>query len=147
MIKRFYNRLFIKNNPKLVRERFVNVPYQKIFMAMKNFISKYFKGEDESEMSEYFLFIFEIKYKAPQKDSQVKGEAELFKDLLGSFSKKKYDLIHESYYFRVLVNFIAEGKLPELKKTSLQHLLDTEEKYINILSDKYMEVMNDLFQK
>ena len=147
MVKRFYNRLFIKNNPKLARERFVNVPFPKIHQAMKDFISKYFKGEDETEMSEYLLFIFDMKYKAPKKDCQMKEEAELFKDLMTSFSKKKYDSIHESYYFRVLINFIAEGELPEIKMTCLQSLLDTEKKYINKSESKYMDVIQDLFRK
>jgi len=68
MIKRFYNRLFVKENPKLVRERFVNVPFPKIHQAMRNFVTKYFTNEDEFEMTKYLLCIFEIKCKAPKKN-------------------------------------------------------------------------------
>ena len=148
MIKRFIHRLFIKDNQKLVRKRFVNVEFDVFYQAMDEFVLKYFESHHSAELIQYLVSVIGVKPKnSPQRRSLITKEADDFRILMDSFSKRRYDKIHESIYFKVLVNFISQGTLPDSGKPCYEHLKNTEKKYISKDPENYTSILEDLFEK
>jgi len=148
MIKRFYHRLFAKENPKFVRDRFVNVPSSELYKGMEKFALKYFKDEGTASMAKYLFSILGLKeLTSTNRGCSVSREAEEFKILLESFSKPRFERLFESRYFRALANFISKGNLPNSDKSWKEHLLKTESKYFKKDYDRYYKAMERIFQK
>lgn len=140
MIKRFYHRLFLRDNKTLVKKRFVNSKASLILQAAIKFTKKYLKKDSES-LAVYLLKIIGVKYTHPDNSQEdAIKEADDYKMLLSNFSNPRFDQIQESKYFQILVEYIMKGALPDSEKSCYQHLLETEKKYIDKNSKNYSEV-------
>ena len=151
MIKRFYHRLFIKDNQRLVRKRFINLEFSQVHKKMEEFVNKYFNIEDEDkarELALYLVIVLGIKLKIPSKlKNETTKQAEDFRILISCYSKRGFSRIHESEYFRIILNNIAKWCLPDSNKLWMDHLRETEKKYIDKNSENYQIVFEDLFKK
>ena len=70
IIKRFYQRLYIKEFPKLVKIRFVNLEFTVILNSMKDFVRKYIQTEHIDELALYLVVLFNFKSKVPTEYDQ-----------------------------------------------------------------------------
>jgi len=147
MIKRFYHKLYVKEFYKLANKRFRNLKFSVILNSLKDFIAKYIKTEYLDELALYLYIIFNFKSKIPPGLSHESIErAKDLKILLSSYSRRGYNKVHESKYFRILVNNISESMIPDSEKSCLEHLWESE-KVISKNSESYKLVFEDLFEK
>ncbi|CAI2378903.1 unnamed protein product [Moneuplotes crassus] len=144
MIKRFYHRLFLRDNKTLVKKRFVNSKASLILQAAMKFTKKYLKIDSES-FAVYLLKVIGVKYThSDSSHEEAIKEADDYKMLLSNFSNPRFDQIQESKYFQILVEYIMKGSLPDSKKSCYQHLLETEKKYIEKNPKNYSDVFQIL---
>jgi len=113
MIKRFFHDLLIKDNIRIVRKRFVNVEPYIVLKAMKRLLRRYFHIQDSTNLAEYIINMIGMKMKGTLKgDEQAMKEAEDFKRLSNSFSKKGFKMIQHSAYFQRIINLISKYEMP-----------------------------------
>ena len=147
MIKRFYHRLYVKEFSKLVKKRFTNLSFTVILKSMKEFVEKYIQTEHIDEIALYLVVLFNFKSKIPTEYAKEPVErAKDFRILLSNYSKRGYNKVHESKYFRILANNISESNIPDSDKSCFEHLWESE-KVISKNSESYTLVFEDLFKR
>ena len=147
MIKRFYHKLYVKEYHRLAKKRFTNLKFSVILKSMKEFVRKYIQTEKVDEISLYLFTIFNFKSKLPSGLVHESIEkAKDFRVLLWSYSKRGYNKVHLSEYFRILVNNISDSTIPGTEKPCLEHLWESE-KSISKNSENYKLVFEQLFER
>jgi len=147
MIKRFFHDLLIKDNIRIVRKRFVNVDPYIILKAMKRLLLRYFNIKDSDKLAVYLVQILGMRMRGSVKgDSQALKEADDFRILSNSFSKKGYKRIQYSFYFQTIVNLISQREMPDSGMMILDYIFLNEARYIKKEEDKYMGVFTELIE-
>ena len=117
MVKRFYHRLFVKENPELIKKRFINISFLTALTEMDRFVKKYFKNGNSTQLSIFLIAALGFKPKIPSRyGSSVNSEVEDFRNLIRSYSEALFNIIHESLHFRILVNNLFTSTMPNSDK-------------------------------
>ncbi|CAI2373721.1 unnamed protein product [Moneuplotes crassus] len=151
MIRRFYHKLFLQENLKMSRKRFVNIDYDKQLSAYQELIQKYLKADNGLELSYFLIKLCNLRAKnSPDNmnDAELNG-AEIGK-LTKSFSRVKFAELHKNKLFRQLFHFIYHGTIENGSKRCIDVLFDQESYNITKHNKKYTRAfarMNYLCQQ
>ena len=149
IIKRFYHRIFIKENHRLARKRFKNVKFSEIYEAAQRLVKKHFKIEEDKE--DLALFIAKIiglnSLDKPKSVGKVDKISSSFKILVTSFSNPRFNKIQDSYYFKEILNYIVYGTLPDSGIPCYDYMLEVGGKTINKDLEKYKEIFLNIVKR
>ena len=73
MVKRFFHRIFMEENKKMAKRRFVNVKFTEVLNAFKKMIRKYLRIENSERLALFLLRLLSIN---PKRDPNTNSEAE-----------------------------------------------------------------------
>jgi hypothetical protein len=148
MVRRFFRRIFMKDNKKLVRRSFVNIEFEEVVRDLKTMVTKYFGIEDSEPLALFFLRLLSLK---PINDPNAESESELnahnFLKALNKFSITRFDKVHKFPEFRILINYIFTCQLPDSQTSCIDAMFEQEHKIIGSNRDKYFNTFSKLFQR
>lgn len=72
MVRRFYHRLFIQDNKKLLKKRYRNVEFSTTLEACKEIVKTYLKIDNRPGLPLFLLLFIGIKYKEDQLSEEIK---------------------------------------------------------------------------
>ena len=149
MIKRFYHRIFLKENERLSRRRFKNVQFFEIYNAAKRLVKKYFKiDEDKEDLARFIAKIIGVNSSdQPMAEGKIDKEACNFKILTSSFSNLRFSIIQDSNYFKEIVNYIAYGTLPDSEISCYDYMLEIEAGTINRDAENYTGIFVNIVER
>jgi len=144
MIRRFFHKIFMKENQNLSRRRFININYNQQLQGWKSMIQKYLKPEKNSdELAGYLLKLLNLKARnIPNTLNEGEKDGIELSNTLKSFSRNKFSKIHHNPFFREIFNYIYNGFLPGWNKKWIEELYKNEVKNIRKNKLKYEECFN-----
>lgn len=147
MIRRFYSKLYVKENIPLQRRRFKTVDFKVQLQACKEFVLKYFE-EDSDDFALYMLRILDFKAKnKPAMKLECEIDADNFLFTARSFSRERFLRVHESKFFRKVFCHLYTGTLPGSEKLWMDLLIENEDKNMRKDSEGFLKLFEEMYHR
>ncbi|CAI2371513.1 unnamed protein product [Moneuplotes crassus] len=129
MFRRFYHKLFVKDNKILAKKRFKNCHSDKILEACRELLRKHFASDPSEDFVRFLFRILRIKTNDTLEcvNDHDKDAIDISINMI-SFSIKRFDRSFKNEYFRNLFLYIIEGTFPDTQNQCIDLLYKQEEK-------------------
>jgi len=145
MVRRFFHRIFIKENKKLVKRRFVNVRYQVIFDSAERLINNHLGIQNNDELTLFLIRMLSIRCQSNPGHDPNDDEFTLnYTITMGSYSRHRYSKIHKCRPFRILYNYLYTQNLRDSETSCLSSLYENEKKHIEKETERYHKAFNEM---
>ena len=148
MFRRFYHKLFMKENGDLIKRRFKTLDYTLILERWTLFLQKYLKIKPSHHLAMFLFRILRIKTRQdPAEQGEEDREAINISINMISYSRVRFATVHENKYFWTLFRFIYEGTIPESNKPWIEQLWEFENISSTWKLEEYLDSFRLMYEK